>query len=55
MNITDLRNKIDNDKVDIKDIFSDSVNMAKKYQDEYNEAIDFINKYKYDIIEKVLS
>ncbi len=55
MNITDLRNKIDNDKVDIKDIFSDSVNMAKKYQDEYNSFVTILDDYEEVKSDSILS
>ena len=55
-NINNLSKKVLDELVEYIYIYDDGkIEVNFKYQDEYNEAIDFINKYKYDIIEKVLS
>lgn len=44
--ILELREKLDNGDVTSLDLFNDSVDMAKKYQDEYNSFVTIIDNYE---------
>ena len=46
MNITELRRELDNDNVSSIDLFNNSVEAAKKSQNEYNPFVTIIDKYE---------
>lgn len=46
MNILELRNDIDKHNQDIKNIFFKSVDLAKKYQDEYNSFVTILDDFQ---------
>jgi len=44
--ILELREKLDNGNVTSEELFNNSVDMAKKYQDEYNSFVTIMNNYE---------
>jgi len=46
MLITDLRNKIDNGEVTKEQLFSESIELAKKYQNDINSFVTIMEKFK---------
>ena len=44
--IVELREKLDNGKISSKELFKNSVDMAKKYQDEYNSFVTIVDDYE---------
>ena len=44
--ILELREKLDNGNVTSDELFNNSVEMAKKYQDKYNSFVTIIDNYK---------
>ena len=44
--IVELREKIDNGSVTSKELFNNSLDMAKKYQDEYNSFVTITDNYE---------
>ena len=41
--ILELREKLDNSNVTTDELFNDSVDMAKKYQDDYNSFVTIMD------------
>ena len=46
MSILELREKIDNNSATKKELFDNSVDMAKKFQDEYNSFVTIMENYE---------
>ena len=44
--ILDLREKLDNGSVTSEELFNSSVDMANKYQDEYNSFVTIMDNYE---------
>ena len=44
--IVELREKLDNGDISSEELFNDSVDMAKKYQDEYNSFVTIVDNYE---------
>lgn len=53
--ISELRNKLDKKEVTGEELFLESVNLAKKYQDEYNSFVTIIQEYKENSNDGVLA
>ena len=53
--ILELRDKLDSGSVTSEELFNNSVDMAKKYQDEYNSFVTIINNYEKIDSDSVLS
>ena len=54
-NISDLRYKLDNGEVSSLELFNESVELAKKYQDKYNSFVTIIDEYKENNGNSILS
>lgn len=48
LSIKEMREKIDSGSVSSEELFTESVNLAKKYQDKYNPFVTIIDKYEID-------
>lgn len=46
MSILELREKLDNNEISKKELFDNSVDMAKKYQEEYNSFVTIMENYE---------
>lgn len=44
--IVELRNKLDNGEITEEELFEDSIDKAKKYQDKYNSFVTIIDNYE---------
>ena len=44
--ISELRNKLDSGEVQANDLFNESVELANKYQEDYNSFVTIIDKYE---------
>lgn len=44
--IVELRQKLDNGDISSEELFNDSVDMAKRYQDEYNSFVTIVDNYE---------
>lgn len=47
-NITELREMLDSGEKSVSELFNHSVDMAKKYQDEYNSFVTIMDKLEYN-------
>ena len=54
LNITQLREKIDNENVTCEEIFNDVNKLCHEYQDEYNSFVTIIDKFKMKTLKKTL-
>ena len=54
LNITQLREKIDNENVAAEEIFNDVNKVCHEYQDEYNSFVTIIDKFKMKTLKKTL-
>ena len=48
LSIKEMREKLDSGSVSSEELFTESVNLAKKYQDKYNPFVTIIDKYEID-------
>ena len=53
--ISELREKLDNNEISREQVFNDSVNLAKKYQEEYNSFVTILDKYDVNLSDNILS